>query len=189
MLFLLDFFMNLLPVFKWHKYLYCFVGYLLYHMLHLFNPDCFAALTSLSSYNLNIWIFKNHPQKRVSCYGNLSNLGNVLLIIWEQIGAGSAFLEHLEAKILKFFLLGFNHVGTFAQYMYWSAKKNSGYITVDEMTHNYQSLSFLLCRQYTHPYDLLAGGYLASFLVTNLDIIIIYSTFWLTDFAEVSVRS
>ena len=49
------------------KYLYCFVWFLLYHMLHLSYPD-FTALTSLWPYNLffffNMWIFKNLPQRR-----------------------------------------------------------------------------------------------------------------------------
>ena len=77
-LFLLHFFTNLLPVIKRRKYLYCFEWFLLYHLLHLFSPDCFTALTSTFFFFLNMWIFKNQPPRRVSCNVNLSNLGNVL---------------------------------------------------------------------------------------------------------------
>ena len=79
--FLLDFIANLLPVIKQRKYLYCFVWFLLYHLLHL-SAQIALELSQVYSHTiffvLNIWIFKNYPQKIVSCNVNLSNLGNVL---------------------------------------------------------------------------------------------------------------
>ena len=89
------------------KYLYCFVWFLLYHMLHLSYPD-FTALTSLWPYNLffffflNIWIFKNLPQTRVSHNVNISNLGNVLQRNLRKNRAAKEYiLEHLETQIFK----------------------------------------------------------------------------------------
>ena len=100
-LFLLDFFANLVPVIKRVKYLYCFMWFLLYHLLHLFSSN-FTATHFFFLFFWNIWIFKNRPWRRLSRNVNFSNLGNVFYReILKQTGPGSAFLEHLETQILK----------------------------------------------------------------------------------------
>ena len=53
----------------------------MYYFLHLFSPDRFAALTSLSSYKFLIRIyefFKNRALSRVFYHVNVSNLENAL---------------------------------------------------------------------------------------------------------------
>ena len=57
---------------------------------------------------------KNHPQRRVFSNVNLSNLEN--LLYKEQTGPGSAFLELVEAHILKMFPLSINHGGIFHEF-------------------------------------------------------------------------
>ena len=74
--------MNLLPF----NSLHCFMWFLLYYFLHLFDSNCFVALRCLYSSPMFIAIqfiwkwefFKNHPQRRLFCNVSWSNLKNVL---------------------------------------------------------------------------------------------------------------
>ena len=66
--------------------LHCFMWFLLYYFLHLFDSNCFVALGCLYSSPMFIAIqfiwkwefFKNHPQRRLFCNVSWSNLKNVL---------------------------------------------------------------------------------------------------------------
>ena len=52
--------------------------------------------------------------------------------ILEQTRPESAFLEHLEAQILKKLPLTADHssLPSWGQYLYWTAKKKSAYVTI-----------------------------------------------------------
>ena len=78
--------------------------------------------------HMNIWIFKNYSQRGVFYNVSLYNLENV----WQRnLRIDSAFLEHLEARILKFFCSVPTILApSWFQCMYGSVHKNSGYITV-----------------------------------------------------------
>ena len=70
--------MDLLPVISWHKYLYCFMWFLQYHSAS-FQPKLLCSSRNfITTFFLNLLIFKNHLKRRVSCNINLGNPGNVL---------------------------------------------------------------------------------------------------------------
>ena len=85
------------PFFFYVNSLHCFVWFPVYYLLHLFGSDCFAALTSLWPYKFlfkYMNFLKTHPQKKVFCNVNRSNLE----VIWKKCknsqGQGIHFLRH-----------------------------------------------------------------------------------------------
>lgn len=66
--------MNLLSVIKFCKYLNCFMWFFLYHLLHLFNLDCFTSLW----HTIFFLICEFLKNRRVSWNVNLSNGEKVL---------------------------------------------------------------------------------------------------------------
>ena len=80
--FLFELFTNQLPLIKRRKCLYCFVWFLLYYLLHFFQPILLRSPHKFIAMQIvfffNIWIFEIHPRRRMFCNVNLDNLVNFL---------------------------------------------------------------------------------------------------------------
>ena len=125
------------------------IGFFFYKQFKLFRvtfsvliaaPFKFRSLCSshkLIAIQILIWIyefFENFPQKRVFCNENLSNLKNVLHRNWKTNRAKEYIFSVFES-IWKFLcsasiLMPTKVAPYWVEFVYHSAQKNSGYITV-----------------------------------------------------------
>ena len=129
--FLLDFFMNLLPLNKWCK---CFT--------RLVIPSApiavsFQLRSLCSSHKFFIWIYdilKNEPRSRVFHNVKPINLDNVLQRNLWTGRAKECIFKAFEAHILKICLVNTNHC-EFVDLMYvLVCPKDSGYVTGEGIT-------------------------------------------------------